>query len=231
MTALALASFVGALALPALGIVGGAFLPDSDKSEFLINIETPPGSNIDYTKVKAEEAARLARAVPEVTYTYTTIGGRTEAVDEGHRLRAADAQARAAAAPEGDRGRPARAAGEAGRGDGGHRQRQLREQEADPAAAAGPRQPRAEPAGQHRQGRGGAGARRGGRGAVDARPEARAGSRARPRAGRRRGRERRPGGADAARRVCRASTPATGSTRQARRATCTCGCRPRRASA
>ena len=26
---------------------------------------------------------RLARAVPEVAYTYTTIGGRTEAVDEG----------------------------------------------------------------------------------------------------------------------------------------------------
>ena len=83
MTGLALASFVGALALPAVGIVGGAFLPESDQSEFLINIETPPGSNIDYTKVKAEEAARLARAVPEVTYTYTTIGGRTEAVDEG----------------------------------------------------------------------------------------------------------------------------------------------------
>ena len=83
MTALAIASFVGALALPALGLVGGAFLPDSDQSEFLINIETPPGSNIDYTRVKAEEAARLARAVPEVTYTYTTIGGRTEAVDEG----------------------------------------------------------------------------------------------------------------------------------------------------
>ncbi len=83
MTALALASFIGALALPAFGIVGGAFLPDADQSEFLINIETPPGSNIEYTKVKAEEAARLAREVPEVTYTYTTIGGRTEAVDEG----------------------------------------------------------------------------------------------------------------------------------------------------
>jgi HAE1 family hydrophobic/amphiphilic exporter-1 len=83
MTALALATFVGALALPAMGVVGGAFLPDSDQSEFLINIETPPGSNIAYTKLKAEEAARLARAVPEVAYTYTTIGGRTEAVDEG----------------------------------------------------------------------------------------------------------------------------------------------------
>ncbi|HEX7085850.1 MAG TPA: efflux RND transporter permease subunit [Vicinamibacterales bacterium] len=83
MTALALASFIGALALPALGIVGGAFFPKSDQSEFLINIETPPGSNLAYTKLKSEEAARLARELPEVAYTYTTIGGRTEAVDEG----------------------------------------------------------------------------------------------------------------------------------------------------
>ena len=83
MTGLAILSFVVALALPALGIVGGAFFPESDQSEFLINIETPPGSNLAYTKLKAEEAARLAREMPEVAYTYTTIGGRTEAVDEG----------------------------------------------------------------------------------------------------------------------------------------------------
>ena len=52
MVLLAIASFVGALALPALGIVGGGFLPDSDDSEFLINIETPPGSNLDYTQAE-----------------------------------------------------------------------------------------------------------------------------------------------------------------------------------
>jgi HAE1 family hydrophobic/amphiphilic exporter-1 len=83
MVALAVLSFAGALALPAAGVVGGGFFPDSDESEFLINIETPPGSSIDYTKVKALEVVRLARAVPEVAYTYTSIGGRTGAVDEG----------------------------------------------------------------------------------------------------------------------------------------------------
>ena len=82
MVLLAIASFVGALALPALGIVGGGFLPDSDESEFLINIETPPGSSLDYTKLKSEEVARLARNMSEVVYTYTTIGGRTESADE-----------------------------------------------------------------------------------------------------------------------------------------------------
>src|SRR5215207_3559309 len=83
MAGLAVLSLVGALALPATGIVGGAFFPDADNSEMLINIETPPGSSLDYTILKSEEAARLARAMPEVRYTYTTIGGRTEAVDEG----------------------------------------------------------------------------------------------------------------------------------------------------
>jgi HAE1 family hydrophobic/amphiphilic exporter-1 len=83
MGVLAVASFGIALAMPAVGLVGGGFFPDSDDSEFNITIETPPGSNLAYTRVKAEEAARLARALPEVAYTYTTIGGRTGAVDEG----------------------------------------------------------------------------------------------------------------------------------------------------
>ncbi len=83
MGALAVASFGIALAMPAVGLVGGGFFPESDDSEFNITIETPPGSNLAYTRARAEEAARLARALPEVAYTYTTIGGRTGAVDEG----------------------------------------------------------------------------------------------------------------------------------------------------
>jgi HAE1 family hydrophobic/amphiphilic exporter-1 len=82
MVALALAAFVGALALPALGVIGGSFFPVTDDSEFVVSIETPPGSNLAYTTLKATEVARLARAKPEVAYTYTTIGGRAEAVDE-----------------------------------------------------------------------------------------------------------------------------------------------------
>jgi HAE1 family hydrophobic/amphiphilic exporter-1 len=83
MVGLAILSFVIALALPALGILGGSFFPVQDVSEFTIVIEAPPGSNLEYTRLKAEEAARIARAKPEVAYTYTTIGGRSGAVDEG----------------------------------------------------------------------------------------------------------------------------------------------------
>src|SRR5215211_6781599 len=84
MVFLAAATFVGALALPAMGIVGGEFFPVTDESEFNVSLDTPPGSNLEYTKVKAEEVARIARSKPEVIYTYTTIGGQTGSVDEGN---------------------------------------------------------------------------------------------------------------------------------------------------
>jgi HAE1 family hydrophobic/amphiphilic exporter-1 len=83
MVLLAAASFAGALALPMLGYVGGEFFPVTDESEFNVSLDTPPGSNLEYTKVKAEEVARIARSKPEVIYTYTTIGGQTGSVDEG----------------------------------------------------------------------------------------------------------------------------------------------------
>jgi len=75
MFALGTSFFAGAIALPAAGIVGGSFFPVQDVSEFTVVIETPPGSNVSYTRIKAEEAASLARAKSEVSYTFTTIGG------------------------------------------------------------------------------------------------------------------------------------------------------------
>ncbi|MCC7185368.1 MAG: efflux RND transporter permease subunit [Acidobacteria bacterium] len=84
MVALAVGSFVFALAMPAMGYLGGGFFPVQDVSEFIVQIETPPGSSLEYTKRKSEEAAALARAkTGEVLYTYTTIGSLTGAVDEG----------------------------------------------------------------------------------------------------------------------------------------------------
>jgi HAE1 family hydrophobic/amphiphilic exporter-1 len=73
MVALAILSLVGALALQA--VAGGfGFVPVSDRSEMTIVIDAPPGSSLDYTRVKSEEVGRLVRNHPEVTYTYTTIG-------------------------------------------------------------------------------------------------------------------------------------------------------------
>ena len=72
-------------AVPPFRNVGVGFFPEDDRSEFTIQVETPPGSNLEYTRLKAEEAARVARAHPEVEYTYTTLGsGSTGTVDVGN---------------------------------------------------------------------------------------------------------------------------------------------------
>ena len=83
MVFLAVATFVGALALPAMGIVGAGFVPEMDESQFTVDIETPPGSNLAYTQLKAQEVSRIARLRPEVSYAYTAVGGQGDAVDEG----------------------------------------------------------------------------------------------------------------------------------------------------
>jgi hydrophobic/amphiphilic exporter-1 (mainly G- bacteria), HAE1 family len=74
MVGIAAASFVGALVIQ--GVFGGVgFVPISDRSELNIGVETPAGSNLVYTRTKAEEVARVLRAHPEVAYTYVTVGG------------------------------------------------------------------------------------------------------------------------------------------------------------
>ncbi|MBK9037106.1 MAG: efflux RND transporter permease subunit [Myxococcales bacterium] len=72
---------IGTAAIPGTGMVGCAFMPIQDRSEFTIQIETPPGSNLDYTRGKVAEAVALVRAHPEVAYTYATVGGQGGTVD------------------------------------------------------------------------------------------------------------------------------------------------------
>jgi HAE1 family hydrophobic/amphiphilic exporter-1 len=83
MVGLAVGTFAAALALPYYGVIGAGFTPEMDESEFSVSLETPPGSNLAYTRLKAQEVARIARLQPEVEYTYSSVGGQGEAVDEG----------------------------------------------------------------------------------------------------------------------------------------------------
>jgi HAE1 family hydrophobic/amphiphilic exporter-1 len=86
MVGLAALSFVLAIGLVGSGVVGAEFVPVSDRSEMDFIVETPPGSNLEYTRLKAEEAARVARSRAEVAYTYTTVGtpllGKAPGVDQ-----------------------------------------------------------------------------------------------------------------------------------------------------
>jgi len=75
MMGIATASFLGAIFLQ-VTFGGFGFMPTSDRSEMLIQVRTPPGSNLEYTKMKTEEAAQLARSHTDlVKYTFSTIGG------------------------------------------------------------------------------------------------------------------------------------------------------------
>ncbi len=81
MVGLAVLSFVGALALPATGLVGGGFFPLEDNAEVLMTVETPPGANIDYLRQKVTETINIAGKYPETKYTFVTAGGASGAVD------------------------------------------------------------------------------------------------------------------------------------------------------
>jgi HAE1 family hydrophobic/amphiphilic exporter-1 len=71
--AIASLSFVGALALQVL-LGGAGFVPVSDRSEVNLIVQTPPGSSLEYTRRKVEEANAILERHPEVSYTYASIG-------------------------------------------------------------------------------------------------------------------------------------------------------------
>ncbi len=73
-----------ARALLDFGKVGVSFFPGEDNAELNVKVETPPGSNLDYMRLKVLEAERMARRYPEVTFTFATIGGASGAVDAGN---------------------------------------------------------------------------------------------------------------------------------------------------
>jgi hydrophobe/amphiphile efflux-1 (HAE1) family protein len=86
MAVIAVASLVGALALHAK-YGGSAFLPKSDSGTLMIEVRTPPSSSLEYARLKMEEAATIARTLPETTDTNSAIdpsGGRIY-VDIGKR--------------------------------------------------------------------------------------------------------------------------------------------------
>ena len=76
MFLLAFTSFAVAVALAATK-VGSSFLPSSDWGVIAIDVRTPASSSLDYSKLKVEAAAALARTLPETKATdaYVNPGG------------------------------------------------------------------------------------------------------------------------------------------------------------
>lgn len=81
--AVAVLAFIGSFFLAPL--VGFEFSPSVDTSEFQVDLETPDGSNLDYTSAKVRQVNAILNQFPEITGTYSTIaasadsGGETNA--------------------------------------------------------------------------------------------------------------------------------------------------------
>ncbi|HVY80244.1 MAG TPA: efflux RND transporter permease subunit [Steroidobacteraceae bacterium] len=84
MAVISLAAFV--LALVMQFTVGGSnFLPKTDNGMVAIDVRTPSSASLEYSKVKVEQAAALARQIPETkaTNSYVQPGGGRVYVDLG----------------------------------------------------------------------------------------------------------------------------------------------------
>ncbi|UTY60517.1 efflux RND transporter permease subunit [Massilia sp. erpn] len=84
MGAIALASFIAALALQAT-VGGSSFLPKSDFGTLAIEVRTPSSSSLEYSRLKLDKAAQLAHTLPETkaTSTYVNLSGGRIYVDIG----------------------------------------------------------------------------------------------------------------------------------------------------
>jgi hydrophobic/amphiphilic exporter-1 (mainly G- bacteria), HAE1 family len=84
MAVAAVGSLIAAVALHAT-LGGSSFLPVSDSNLVMIDVKTPSSASLEYTKLKVEKAAELARTLPETLATNSRVnfGGGRVYVDIG----------------------------------------------------------------------------------------------------------------------------------------------------
>jgi hydrophobic/amphiphilic exporter-1 (mainly G- bacteria), HAE1 family len=59
-----------------LGQLGFTWMPDFDGGEFNVNFRVPPGSRIEFAEERGLQLAERLRALPEVDFTFVSIGSR-----------------------------------------------------------------------------------------------------------------------------------------------------------
>ena len=73
-TVVAIASLIVASSAYFFATVGKAFVPEEDESRFMINVQAPLGSNLDYTAGKLTEVEAILRGRPEVYSFFAAVG-------------------------------------------------------------------------------------------------------------------------------------------------------------
>jgi HAE1 family hydrophobic/amphiphilic exporter-1 len=70
--AIALVAFLASF--PILGMLGGDFMPDFNRGEYQVAFKATPGATLRETGARARAMVRRLKSLPDVEYTYTTIG-------------------------------------------------------------------------------------------------------------------------------------------------------------
>ena len=73
-TVLGIAAFAFLVGLFILPFLGGDFMPDFNRGEYQVAFKATPGTTLRETGERAREVVRHLKTLPEVEYTYTTIG-------------------------------------------------------------------------------------------------------------------------------------------------------------
>ncbi len=73
-TVLAVALVAFLASFPILGMLGGDFMPDFNRGEYQVAFRATPGATLRETGERAREMVRRLKSLPDVEYTYTTIG-------------------------------------------------------------------------------------------------------------------------------------------------------------
>jgi HAE1 family hydrophobic/amphiphilic exporter-1 len=68
----AVVAFVSAF--PILAVLGGDFMPDFNRGEYQVSFKATPGATLRETGDRAQQMVAKLRELPDVEYTYTTIG-------------------------------------------------------------------------------------------------------------------------------------------------------------
>lgn len=71
---IAVGMFFGSFALPALGLIGFEFIAQSDRGEFSVTVELPPGANVEQTNQTSLDVEKIMSTMPEVKKVFTTVG-------------------------------------------------------------------------------------------------------------------------------------------------------------
>lgn len=74
----ATALIFASLLLPAMGFIGAEFMTQTDRGEFTVTLELPPGSTLDNTNYVARKAEEIVSTMPEVKKMFVNVGSSSE---------------------------------------------------------------------------------------------------------------------------------------------------------